>query len=422
MNFDQAQFWILLASGISAVVVLRVALARARIGSARTDRIALAVLNLSLLFAVHWLTFAIFAAVVTLVYATARWLSRLANRRARRVGLCALIPVQLAPLLYYKYGNFLANEVLGANVDVLRHLIIPIGLSFYTFQTIGFLLDTLARNEPVPAFLDYLNFASFFPQIVAGPIERKRDLLPQMETFRFRWLPAEIDRGASWIVVGLLFKLMIANNVAQLMQPLLSSDQNPFTIWAANILFGLRIYFDFAGYSLIALGLGHVFGIRLTLNFSSPYVALNIQEFWRRWHISLSNWFRDYVYIPLGGGRSSRWVIAVAVVFVLSGLWHGAGWNFVMWGALHGTYLILFRLIGQRISIPRAVAWVCTLLLVFFAWLPFYETRTAVLSRKMGALLTPKKYTSAALTEALQTLPSAEAFTLFAVVLVGRYR
>jgi alginate O-acetyltransferase complex protein AlgI len=243
-----------------------------------------------------------------------------------------------------------------------------------------------------------MNFAGFFPQIVAGPIERRENLLPQIEQFRFRWLPQDINEGASWMVVGLFFKCCLADNLALYFDP--ASTNNAYLIWLANVMFGLRIYYDFAGYSLIALGIARCFGIRLTLNFASPYCATSASEFWRRWHITLSQWFRDYLYIPMGGGRVAWWAFNVTVVFVGSGIWHGAGWNFVLWGAMHGAFLITNRALGSRLGLPAVVSWTVTMLATFIAWLSFYELRPAVLFTKLITLLTPQAYNMTAWHEA----------------------
>ncbi len=296
------------------------------------------------------------------------------------------------------------------NYASLRHLVIPVGISFYTFQKVAFVVDTLAFHKPLPRFLDYMNFAGFFPQIVAGPIERRENLLPQMEQFRFRWDPAALNEGAVWIALGLFFKCCLADNLAIYFDG--TSTSNPFAIWLANLLFGLRIYYDFAGYSLVAVGLARCLGIGLTLNFLSPYCSNSIVEFWRRWHVTLSQWFRDYVYVPMGGGRTERWMFNVAVVFVVSGVWHGAGWNFMIWGALHGAALIVNRRFGQKLKLPRFLAWLLTMSVAFFAWLAFYETRAGVLFAKMETIVTPGTYTMSALREALGHWPSGDQFVL----------
>jgi len=396
MNFAEVRFWELLLAGMGVILGLRFALARLDLLPDKFDKTALAALGLFLLGCVSAVTLVIFLAVALGTYGGLGWILR-HNENGRSKYLFVLIPLQLLPLVYFKYGSFLANEVLDFHADFLRGLVIPVGISFYTFQMVGFIVDTLHYHKPLPRFLDYLNFAGFFPQIVAGPIERREALLPQMEQFRFRWLPPDINDGASWIVVGLFFKCCLADNLALYFDP--AARNNAYLIWLANVLFGLRIYYDFAGYSLVALGVGRCFGIRLTLNFASPYCATSATEFWRRWHITLSQWFRDYLYIPMGGGRVGWWTFNVAVVFVVSGIWHGAGWNFVMWGGLHGVFLILNRWLGARLKLPALVSWPVTMLATFFAWLSFYELNVAHLLTKLKALFTPAAYGAAALHE-----------------------
>jgi D-alanyl-lipoteichoic acid acyltransferase DltB (MBOAT superfamily) len=307
--------------------------------------------------------------------------------------------VQLLPLAYYKYANFALNDVFGLGIPGLSSLLIPVGISFYSFQMVGFVIDTLHYNQPLPKFLDFLNFASFFPQVVAGPIERRAELLPQIQEFRFQWLPGQIDEGVKYVVLGLFFKMCLADNIAAQFDA--SSVTNPFLIWYANVLFGFRIYFDFAGYSLVAVGLGRCLGIGLTMNFRSPYISTSATEFWRRWHVTLSQWFRDYLYIPLGGNRAGMWSFNILLVFVVSGIWHGAGWNFVIWGALHGCFLLINRRFGSRLKLPPAAAWLLTMLCAFFAWMSFYETRTPALIQKTVTILNPAQYSSAHLKEAV---------------------
>jgi alginate O-acetyltransferase complex protein AlgI len=197
-----------------------------------------------------------------------------------------------------------------------------------------------------------------------------------------------------------------------------SSVANPYLIWLANLLFGLRIYYDFAGYSLIAYGLAHCFGVKLTLNFLSPYCASSMTEFWRRWHVTLSQWFRDYVYIPMGGGRVRWWAWNVAVVFVLSGVWHGAGWNFALWGAVHGVALIVNRLLGPKLKLPAFLGWLLTMATAFGAWLCFYETNTGALLAKLRTLATPAAYNAAALRDGAAAVSTATGFELFCFILI----
>lgn len=411
MNFAELRFWGYLLLGLAAVVTFRAILRATRPAVLeKYDRLALAVLSMFLLFCVGWLTFLIWLTVAVFTYAGLYWILH-SKSAGRRRYLLILIPLQLGPLLYYKYSNFLANSVFGLGWDSLRDLVIPVGLSFYTFQKVAFVIDTLAFKEPLPRFLDYINFVGFFPQIVAGPIERRRDLLPQMERFGLRWDADWINEGVPWIVLGLFFKMCLADNLAQWMAPFMKSSDNPFSIWLCNVLFGLRIYYDFAGYSLVAYGLGRCFGVRLTLNFLSPYCSTNFQEFWRRWHVTLSNWFRDYVYIPLGGSRVPWWAANVAIVFVVSGFWHGAGWNFILWGAMHGAFLIAYRL-GGKWKLPGPIGWLGTMAGAFLAWLCFYETRWPTLLAKLRTLFVPSMYSTANLSATANVLNSGEQIVL----------
>ncbi len=394
MNFAELRFWQLLFFGLCAILLLRAAVCRCRPQWVQTyDKLSLMALGFMLLMAVSLVTFIVYLAVLLCTYFGLAWIIRYHRQHARRY-LWLLIPLLLGPLFYYKYSDFVVNKVLGFDHDFFRHVLIPVGISFYTFQKIAFVVDTLVAGKPLPRFTDFLNFAGFFPQIVAGPIERRSNLLPQMEGFGFRWLPASINEGAAWLALGFFFKCALADNLATYFDA--SSADNAYRIWLANLLFGLRIYFDFAGYSLIALGIARCLGVRLTLNFASPYCAPNVAEFWRRWHITLSQWFRDYVYIPLGGARTPFWGLTLIVVFLVSGVWHGAGWGFLLWGALHGTYLVAFRLTPGW-KIPPAVGWGLTMVAVFAAWLFFYESRTALLLEKWRALFTPSAYSLDAL-------------------------
>jgi alginate O-acetyltransferase complex protein AlgI len=412
MNFAELRFWLYLALILGAVLLVRPFYQRivrdSDVAMSRYDKTTILIVSLFLLGCVSPLTLAIFLFVCLITYVGLALYLR-GTGVHRYAFLVVLVPLQLLPLLYYKYSHFVVNDILGQGIAGLSDLIIPVGLSFYTFQVVGFVVDTVIHKHPLPKFLDFMNFAGFFPQIVAGPIERRENLLPQMQTFRFRWDPAAIDRGAPWIVIGLFFKICLADNLAVHFDP--RSVDNPYLIWLNNIIFGFRIYYDFAGYSFIALGIARCMGIRLTLNFASPYVSTNAQEFWRRWHITLSTWFRDYVYLPLGGSRTKFWALTIVLVFVVSGIWHGAGWNFILWGALWGVMLLAFHLF-RRAGIPSILGWVLTMIGAFFAWLCFYETRTAILLEKMSTILSPTRYSLINLQQAIASLDPTNAFVL----------
>lgn len=417
MNFAELRFWELLALGLGAVLLLRALLRRVHPGgSAGYDKGALAALSLFLLGCVSWLTLGIFLAVTFGTYLGLAWILRQPAGH-RRAALFVLIPLQLLPLFYYKYAHFVAADLLGWRADWFRQWVIPVGISFYTFQLVGFVLDTLHFQKPLPRFADCLNFISFFPQIVAGPIERRDHLLPQMESFRFRWLPREVDEGAAWVALGLFFKCCLADNFSLFFDR--GPRNNAWLIWLNNVVFGLRIYFDFAGYSLVALGLGRCLGLRLTLNFASPYCATSATEFWHRWHITLSQWFRDYLYIPLGGSRVRWWAFNILLVFIVSGVWHGAGWNFILWGGLHGLFLLLNRLLGPRLPLPAPAGWALTLLGSFAAWLCFYETDITALGQKLQTLVSPAAYGAAAFQELLLRWQGADRLVLLVLLLLA---
>ena len=404
MNFAQLSFWEHLAIGVGIILVLRLVVTRFFPGSDENfDKTALVVLGLTLLLIVSWVAFVIYIVISVVTYVGLKWIqARHADPRDATKYLVILIPLQLLPLFYYKYSDFVVNRVVGLDIEVLRNLVIPVGISFHSFQLVGFAVDTLVFRHPIPRFLDSLIFGSYFPQLVAGPIERRADLLPQVERFRFRWLPSDIDEGATWIAVGLFFKCCLADNLAAYFSR--GRADNAYQIWLANVLFGFRIYYDFAGYSLVALGLSRCFGIRLTMNFRSPYCSTDIGEFWRRWHITLSQWFRDYVYVPMGGARTRFWAINILVVFIVSGIWHGAGWNFVWWGALHAVFLIVSRCTG-RFALPRPLGWALTMVAAFGAWLCFYELDTSVLLNKVAVLFRPAAYSLSALRATVSEYP-----------------
>lgn len=417
MNFAEVRFWELLLLALGVILTLRLVLTRRGAATLENyDKVALFGLGLFLLGCVSLITLLIFLVVAIGTYVGLDWVLRHDERRRGRY-LFLLIPLQLLPLFAYKYANFIVNQVFDGRIEVLRDLVIPVGISFYTFQKVAFVLDTLHFHKPLPRFLDYLNFAGFFPQIVAGPIERRESLLPQMEAFRFRWTPAGINEGAGWIVLGLFFKCCMADNFALYFDR--ASQTNAWLIWLTNLVFGLRIYYDFAGYSLVALGLARCLGVRLTLNFASPYCSTSAAEFWHRWHITLSQWFRDYLYIPLGGSRVKWWAANIMIVFVVSGIWHGAGWNFVLWGAMHGAFLIVNRVLGGKLRLPAPVSWALTVVASFAAWLSFYEMDPSALMAKYKAILSPAAYGASAFHEMTHRWSGPDALVLVSMLLLS---
>lgn len=284
-------------------------------------------------------------------YFTALKIAGAGTDKNRRLYLSLSLISNLGMLIVFKYFNFFLDNLEGVfllfgrpmNVGTLS-IILPVGISFYTFQTLSYTIDVYRRKiEPTHDFLAFAAFVSFFPQLVAGPIERAERLLPQ---FLIRQ-KIEVDHivfGLKLILWGLFKKMVVADNCATLANQIFNyhQDYGGLTLFIGAVFFAFQIYGDFSGYSDIAIGTGKLFGIDLMTNFRTPYFSRNISEFWRRWHISLSTWFRDYLYIPLGGSKTSKRTAIrnVFIVFVLSGFWHGANWTFVLWGLFHACLFL----------------------------------------------------------------------------------
>ena len=328
----------------------------------------------------------------------------------RKLLLSLTLVVCLGVLLFYKYFDFLSASVTslfnlfgGDSEPVLLDLLLPVGISFYTFQTLSYVIDVYRGNIPAErSFIYYALFVSFFPQLVAGPIERPENLLPQLKAVSgdappseggeavvaYRWDKDNAILGAKYMMVGFFKKIVVADLVAVYVNSVYNDvgQVGAFGIIIATLLFAVQIYCDFSGYTDIAIGCARIMGIRLMKNFDHPYSSVSIKEFWSRWHISLSSWFRDYLYIPLGGNRCKRWryLMNLMIVFLVSGLWHGAAWTFVIWGALHGIYQIIGSLTAKprgklfsRLGINEKSTPVVylrrfvTFILVCFAWIFF---------------------------------------------------
>ena len=265
----------------------------------------------------------------------------------RSIGLASCIVINLGILFVFKYGNFVIDNLsyLGIQNVSKFNIILPVGISFYTFQAIGYIADVYKGELEAEKNLGkYALFVSFFPQLIAGPIERAPHLMKQIhEIHKFEYGNAK--NGLILMTWGLFQKVVLADRAGIVVNTVFNSYENYPGIWRlfAAILFSVQIYCDFGGYSNIAIGAAKVMGFELMDNFDTPYFAQSIKEFWRRWHISLSQWLRDYIYIPMGGGHCSkkRKYFNIMVTFAISGLWHGAGWNYIVWGLLHGTYQVV---------------------------------------------------------------------------------
>jgi D-alanyl-lipoteichoic acid acyltransferase DltB (MBOAT superfamily) len=305
---------------------------------------------------------------------------------ARRLFLLGSVLVNLGILGFFKYCNFFIESFvavshrLGLDIGTRTfEIILPVGISFYTFQSMSYAIDVYRRHLPATRnYLNFLAFVSFFPQLVAGPIERASHLLPQFE--RTRVINRSMLEEGFWLLVwGMFKKVVLADNLAPMVDMVFnhSNSSGPVT-FLATIAFGLQIYCDFSGYSDIARGLARVLGFDIMWNFQLPYTAGNLREFWRRWHISLSTWLRDYLYISLGGNRQgpARTYFNLLATMLLGGLWHGAAWNFVLWGLWHGGGLAVHRFVAGNAS-PSAhgsrklTSWIGTMAFVFYGWLLF---------------------------------------------------
>lgn len=313
---------------------------------------------------------------------------------AKRVLILALI-ANLGALAYFKYANFFVdslNAVMNSDLNLPR-IILPIGISFFTFTQIAFLVDTYQGKVKESGFVPYVLFVTYFPHLIAGPVLHHAEMMPQFarsETYRFQLNNFVI--GATFFLIGLFKKVVLADGIQPFVSPVFEADPSyaltMIEAWGGGLAYTLQLYFDFSGYSDMAIGLAKLFNIDLPLNFDSPYKSANITDFWRRWHMTLSRFLRDYLYIPMGGNRKGmhRRDANLAITMLLGGLWHGAGWTFVIWGGLHGLYLVINelwhttrkRLFGHDLSIStvpgRAFSTLITFLFVVIAWVFFRAT------------------------------------------------
>ena len=297
--------------------------------------------------------------------------------RAKRLILALSIVVNLGMLCFFKYTDFAieaVNSITGLGISTLN-LALPIGISFYTFQTLSYTIDvyrgTVKAQHNLIAFGMYV---SMFPQLIAGPIVRYADIEKQLLNRKLK--ADEIANGIFRFVIGLAKKVLIANQVGAVWEEISSIGNVPtLTAWIGATAFMLQIYFDFSGYSDMAIGLGKMLGFELLENFNYPYESKSVTEFWRKWHISLGTWFREYLYIPLGGNRKGtpRQILNLFVVWFLTGLWHGAGWNFIIWGIYFFVILVLEKLVLKNLleKLPSVVGHIYTLLVVLFSWVIF---------------------------------------------------
>lgn len=340
-------------------------------------------------------------------YGAGRLLGASAGAARKRV-LVAALALNLGLLAYYKYANFFIDSVnavavaAGAGAGSLPwsglDIILPIGISFFTFTQIAFLVDCYRGEVREYRFIHYVLFVSYFPHLIAGPVLHHRDMMPQFaDPANAHPRAANFAIGLSIFTIGLAKKVLIADNLSPLAMPVFAAGATPTLIeaWIGVLAYTFQLYFDFSGYSDMAIGLSRLFGVKLPLNFNSPYKAANIADFWRRWHMTLSRFLRDYLYIPLGGSRHGEAMRYrnLMLTMLLGGLWHGAGWTFVIWGGLHGLYLVLQQAWQRAFGAARVYRWlhwwpgVLTFLAVMLAWIFFRAPDVATAWDITGALV-----------------------------------
>lgn len=350
-----------------------------------------AVLLAASLFFYGWgepkfLLFMVFSIVQGYVFARL-----IARGKRKKLFLTLSLVVSFALLAYCKYADFFIenfNAVTGLSLPLLK-IALPIGISFYTFQIASYEIDVYRGDVAAQRnFIDFAAYVAMFPQLIAGPIVRYRDIAPQLKERTHSLEAAAL--GASRFAVGLGKKVLVANVLAQLVSAYkASAEQTALYAWLYAIAFTLQIYFDFSGYSDMAIGLGRIFGFTFPENFRYPYIAKSITEFWRRWHMSLGSWFRDYVYIPLGGNRVSnaKWLRNILVVWLLTGLWHGASWNFVFWGLGFAVLLMAEKLLyKERLEKTHVLKHVYVLLFVTLSFVLFNASSVKEAASQIGAM------------------------------------
>ncbi|MGB5961676.1 MAG: MBOAT family protein [Coleofasciculaceae cyanobacterium] len=344
------------------------------------------------------------------------------------------VAVNLFLIGYFKYANFFAsnvNQVLGTNI-YLNKLVLPLAISFFTFEQIAYLVDVYKGEAKADSFLTYSLFVSFFPRLIAGPIIRYQDVMPQFaDRSIYKFNIENLAIGITIFLIGLGKKVLIADQIANYGDLVFDTAALglPLTFyeaWSGAVIYSLQLYFDFSGYSDMAIGIARIFGSKIPLNFDSPYKAVNIIDFWRRWHITLSNFLRDYLYIPLGGNRQGKAKrnVNLLITMLLGGLWHGAGWTFIIWGGLHGLYLIinhqwrsLRKLLGHDLKKSywwtRILSCFLTFIAVVIAWVFFraenINVALAILETMSG---------SKGISLASPTIPSTKTLTLILLITI----
>ncbi len=331
-----------------------------------------------------------------------------ANLRKRKILLSISVCINIGLLFYFKYSNFFVENInailtlIGIKNLVWTKLILPIGISFYTFETITYVVDVYRRvHTPLSNFKNYLVYILFFPKLIAGPIVRYHDMADQLENRTMNDTTDNRLIGLYQFIIGLAKKVIIANHLGEHADVVFGMNYahlGASTAWIGVLCYTFQLYFDFSGYSDMAIGLAKMVGFKIPQNFNNPYVASSVTDFWRRWHISLGNWMRNYLYIPLGGNKvnAKRLYLNLGIVFIASGFWHGASWNFILWGAYHGLFLILERLFLLKLyqKTGRYLSTICTFFFVCVGWIFFRIEKLEPLGLYLKQLVNFEKYTN----------------------------
>lgn len=365
--------------------------------------------------------------VTAVTFLVALFISKQSERKNSKKIFVLGVILTLAPLVIFKYFDFFNTQLLFflESMGITTGLpglnwVLPLGISFYTFQAIGYLFDVYhQRIEAEKNWWNYMLFVSFFPQIASGPISRAKDLLPQIKAER-KFNYSQAVQGLKWLLWGMFMKVVMADRVGIYVDSIFNNYeyQSGLSCWIGSILYTFQIYGDFAGYSFMAVGVGQLLGFELINNFQRPYFSQSVTEFWHRWHISLSTWLRDYVYIPLGGSRCSRirnyWNIFLT--FLVSGVWHGANWAFIVWGMIHGFFQIAEKMLGlnkfQSNGLRKVVRVMVTFFIVNLAWIFFRMPTVGQAFEVIKLMLFNHQTTLATIT------PSMSLFIIVSVIIV----
>lgn len=381
MLFNQLEFFILFAVTMLFLVTVR---------NFRAQKLYLLAASYYFYGYWDWRFLLLIAGCTVINWVAAEQIAATSNRHIRRVWITLALAVSLGALGFFKYYNFFIDSLnllvsrWGWSLGSLR-IILPVGISFFTFQTLSYTLDVYRGElKTCRSLTDFALFVAFFPQLVAGPIVRASEFLPQLETPRtLTW--NDTCEGIRTFIFGFFKKVFLADRLALFIETVFAHAGafDGITVWLGVLAYAVQIYCDFSGYSNMAIGLARMMGYRFSINFNTPYIARSIQEFWHRWHISLSTWLRDYLYIPLGGSRKgrARTYINLMITMLLGGLWHGASWAFVVWGGLHGAALAIHRgwhelhgrkhVVSHHTFFSGLFGWASTMLIVLIGWVFF---------------------------------------------------